>query len=133
MLEELIADFEGTVLPVSHDRTFLDNIVTSTLAFEGDGRIVEYVGGWNDYLRQSPRLRLEREAKSPRAEKIPKTAHEPLDPTRSRKLSFNEQRDLSLPAHIAALETEQQRLQAESESSGSTRHPAIIFAPCWPA
>jgi ATP-binding cassette subfamily F protein uup len=128
LLEELIADFEGTVLLVSHDRTFLDNIVTSTLAFEGDGRIVEYVGGWNDYLRQSPRLRPERGAKPPResergcpasAEKSrPKAANQPLDPGKSRKLSFNEQRELSsLPAHIAALETEQQRLQAESESS----------------
>jgi ATP-binding cassette subfamily F protein uup len=53
LLEELIADFPGTVLLVSHDRTFLDNIVTSTLAFEGEGRVVEYVGGWADYLRQS--------------------------------------------------------------------------------
>ncbi len=53
LLEELIADFPGTVLLVSHDRAFLDNIVTSTLAFEGEGRVVEYVGGWADYLRQS--------------------------------------------------------------------------------
>ena len=52
LLEELIADFPGTVLLVSHDRAFLDNIVTSTLAFEGDGKVVEYVGGWADYLRQ---------------------------------------------------------------------------------
>ena len=52
LLEELLADFHGTVLLVSHDRTFLDNIVTSTLAFEGGGRVVEYVGGWVDYLRQ---------------------------------------------------------------------------------
>ncbi len=55
LLEELIADFPGTVLLVSHDRAFLDNIVTSTLAFEGEGRVVEYVGGWGDYLRQSTR------------------------------------------------------------------------------
>ena len=53
LLEELIADFPGTVLLVSHDRAFLDNIVTSTLAFEGNGRVVEYVGGWGDYLRQT--------------------------------------------------------------------------------
>ncbi len=79
LLEELIADFPGTVLLVSHDRAFLDNIVTSTLAFEGDGRVVEYVGGWGDYLRQreqrlrttqpgdpAQRPRPERGAKSPR-------------------------------------------------------------------
>ncbi len=53
LLEELIADFPGTVLLVSHDRAFLDNIVTSTLAFEGEGKVVEYVGGWEDYLRQT--------------------------------------------------------------------------------
>ena len=64
LLEELIADFPGTVLLVSHDRAFLDNIVTSTLAFEGEGRVVEYVGGWGDYLRQ--KQQRERGAKSPR-------------------------------------------------------------------
>src|SRR5690606_36081266 len=52
LLEELIADFDGTVLLVSHDRVFLDHIVTSTIAFEGQGQVVEYVGGWQDYLRQ---------------------------------------------------------------------------------
>jgi len=52
LLEELVGEFDGTVLLVSHDRVFLDNIVTSTLAFEGDGGVVEYVGGWEDYLRQ---------------------------------------------------------------------------------
>ena len=58
LLEELIADFPGTVLLVSHDRAFLDNIVTSTLAFEGEGRVVESVGGWADYLRhRQQRLR----------------------------------------------------------------------------
>ncbi len=53
LLEELVADFPGTVLLVSHDRVFLDRVVTSTLAFEGHGRVVEYVGGYDDYLRQS--------------------------------------------------------------------------------
>ena len=53
LLEELVGDFDGTVLLVSHDRVFLDRIVTSTLAFEGDGRVTEYVGGYEDYLRQS--------------------------------------------------------------------------------
>jgi ATP-binding cassette subfamily F protein uup len=53
LLEDRIGDFDGTVLLVSHDRVFLDHIVTSTLAFEGGGRVTEYVGGWEDYLRQS--------------------------------------------------------------------------------
>jgi ABC transport system ATP-binding/permease protein len=132
LLEELIADFEGTVLLVSHDRTFLDNIVTSTLAFEGEGRIVEYVGGWGDYLRQRPpslvgsdsddQLRRDR-------------AVARLDRKRAKagKLSFNEQRELSsLPSHIEALESEQQRLRSESESSEfykeSADHIAAVLA-----
>src|SRR6185295_6517125 len=53
LLEERIGGFDGTVLLVSHDRVYLDNLVTSTLAFEGNGRVVEYVGGYDDYLRQS--------------------------------------------------------------------------------
>jgi ABC transport system ATP-binding/permease protein len=119
LLEELVAEFPGTVLLVSHDRTFLDNIVTSTLAFEGGGRVVEYVGGWQDYVRQSARAdkgprprtaqRLASSSKSPGADR---GASPP------RKLSFKEQRELDLlPAHIEALETEQQRLQKESESA----------------
>ncbi len=53
LLEELVGEFSGTVLLVSHDRIFLDHVVTSTLAFEGNGRVTEYVGGWEDYLRQA--------------------------------------------------------------------------------
>src|SRR5205814_6570080 len=60
LLEEVIDDFDGTILLVSHDRVFLEHIVTSTLSFEGEGRVVEYVGGYEDYLRQSERLRPER-------------------------------------------------------------------------
>jgi ABC transport system ATP-binding/permease protein len=128
LLEELIAEFAGTVLLVSHDRTFLDNIVTSTLAFEGDGRVVEYVGGWNDYLRQrqkSAELQFrardaedltgaeEKATDTRRGTKVPRSS---VAVTR-RKLSFNEQRELeALPAHIEALESEQQRLRNESES-----------------
>jgi ATP-binding cassette subfamily F protein uup len=124
LLEELVADFPGTVLLVSHDRAFLDNIVTSTLAFEGEGKVVESVGGWTDYVRQR-RLRPERGAKSPResergrgtarADKSGRPGRQPSD--RSRKLSFNEQREHdALPGRIAALEDEQRRLVAESES-----------------
>jgi ABC transport system ATP-binding/permease protein len=64
LLEELIGAFDGTVLLVSHDRAFLDNIVTSTLAFEGDGKITEYVGGWEDYLRQLAHRSAKREGGS---------------------------------------------------------------------
>lgn len=52
LLEELLLDFDGTLLLVSHDRTFMDNVVTSMLAFEGEGRVREYVGGYTDWIRQ---------------------------------------------------------------------------------
>jgi ATP-binding cassette subfamily F protein uup len=121
LLEELIADFDGTVLLVSHDRAFLDHIVTSTLAFEGSGRVVEYVGGWEDYLRQKGAELQSRVTDSggtgvppssvavgPRGTGVPRS---------SVKLSYNEQRELErLPSHIEALEAEQQRLKHESES-----------------
>jgi ATP-binding cassette subfamily F protein uup len=120
LLEELIAEFEGTVLLVSHDRVFLDHIVTSTLAFEGNGRVTEYVGGWEDYLRQLTRsAALQRRANEPEAAsgrggRPPRSSQS--SGTR-RKLSYNEQRELeSLPAHLEALEVEQQRLRAEVES-----------------
>jgi ABC transport system ATP-binding/permease protein len=124
LLEELVGDFEGTVLMVSHDRVFLDNVVTSTLAFEGGGRVTEYVGGYADYLRQrgdrdsglgarGSRVGSDRRDPSPEP-RVPVASRMPA----AKKLSFNEQRELAtLPAHIEALEAEQQRLKTESESA----------------
>ena len=115
LLEELIADFDGTVLLVSHDRVFVENIVTSTLAFEGGGLVEEYVGGYEDYLRQTsarlqPRARNEKAEAAERAAKAARSG--------GGKLSYKEQRELeALPAHIEALEAEHQRLRQESESA----------------
>jgi ATP-binding cassette subfamily F protein uup len=115
LLEELVADFPGTVLLVSHDRAFLDNIVTSTLAFEGRGRIQEYVGGWQDYLRQS--AAAQGPAIAPKPSPKPPARDGSANKT-ARKLSFKEQREFdALPARIEALEAEQQRLRHESESA----------------
>ncbi len=130
LLEELVGDFAGTVLLVSHDRTFLDHVVTSTLAFEGDGRVTEYVGGWGDYLRQAG----DRPSTGGRDGRAT-TASEPVsDASRApaagavaarRKLSYKEQREYdALPARIEALEAEQQRLRGESESAEFYREPA---------
>jgi ATP-binding cassette subfamily F protein uup len=136
LLEELIGTFDGTVLLVSHDRAFLDNIVTSTFAFEGDGKVVEYVGGWDDYLRQSGYgsvgtrpasapgpARTESSGEARRRASRPATHGDggtgpgESEVATRRKLSYKEQRELeSLPAHIEALEAEQQRLRHESES-----------------
>jgi ATP-binding cassette subfamily F protein uup len=138
LLEELVGAFDGTVLLVSHDRVFLDNLVTSTLAFEGAGRIVEYVGGWADYLRQAPAAvpAATANTRGPTVRRAPSesawdlgdrsarksrsiASSEPAAGTGkpNRKLSYKEQRELeTLPAHIDALEAEQQRLRHESES-----------------
>jgi ABC transport system ATP-binding/permease protein len=117
LLEERIAEFDGTVLLVTHDRTFLDHIVTSTLAFEGSGRVVEYVGGYEDYLRQratsvQSRFRVIPESTPNKAQPQPGRR----EPGR-RKKTFNEEREYAaLPARIEALETEQAQLRAEAGS-----------------
>lgn len=111
LVEEMVAGYGGTLLLVSHDRAFLDNVVTSTLVFEGQGRIEEYVGGYTDSMRQ----RAERADPRPETRK-PADAPEGLRPaarTKARKLSFNEQRELeALPATIERLEAEQMALQS---------------------
>jgi ATP-binding cassette subfamily F protein uup len=113
LLEELIAAFDGTVLLVTHDRTFLDNVVTSTLAFEGEGRVVESVGGYEDYLRQSAAARAS-VAPSRRGRAESPGAGDRSQPAR-RKKSYKEEREYeSLPGLIEGLEEEQRRLQRES-------------------
>jgi ABC transport system ATP-binding/permease protein len=120
LLEEMVADYAGTLLLVSHDRAFLDNVVTSTLVFEGKGRIHEYVGGYSDWLRQrrpSPATKKPA-AKKPAAKATP--ARDPAAPTAAghapltlRKRSYKEQRELdALPEKIQRLEAEQSALQA---------------------
>jgi len=101
LLEELLADFRGTIFLVSHDRDFLNRTVTSTIAFEGKGRIAEYVGGYDDWLRQRP-AEEQAPAKKPREKPVRK---------RERKLSFKEKRELEeLPERIDRLEAEQDEL-----------------------
>ncbi|MEJ2685609.1 MAG: ATP-binding cassette domain-containing protein, partial [Gammaproteobacteria bacterium] len=115
LLEELLTGYEGTLLLVSHDRAFLDNVVTSTLAFEGDGRIGEYVGGYQDWLRQRPAP----QSGSAPAAAPPAPARRPASGGgKSRKLSYKDQRELDgLPARIEALEAEQQSLQARTSEA----------------
>ena len=109
LLEEMVAEYKGTLLLVSHDRAFLDNVVTSTLVFEGNGQINEYVGGYTDWLRQR---RVDAPALTAAASK-PATvaAAEPKPLAKPRRLSYNEQRELKqLPEKIQALEAEQAQL-----------------------
>ncbi|MDR5854039.1 ATP-binding cassette domain-containing protein [Caballeronia sp. LZ062] len=144
LLEELLADYDGTVLLVSHDRAFLDNVVTSVFAAEGGGKWREYVGGFSDWQVQRERSdRIAEEAarqsakEAPR-EEAPKESTAGRNAQRTVKLSFKEQRELeALPARIAELEEEQKRIGAQLEDGSifatdakegarlSERHAAI--------
>ncbi|BCT94090.1 ABC transporter ATP-binding protein [Lysobacter helvus] len=109
LLEELLGDYAGTLLLVSHDRDFLDRVVTSTLVMEGDGKVGEYVGGYTDWLRQRPApasanlaSRLVRD--TPNSERVAAPPPTPA-PAAKRRLSFKEQKELEqLPARIETLE-----------------------------
>ena len=107
LLEDLIADFSGTVLLVSHDRAFLDRVVTSTLVFEGDGIVAEYVGGYADWLAQRKPLEVPQIPPATGGE----IAQPPQRAPSKKKLSYKEQRELDeLPGLIQALETRQTAL-----------------------
>ena len=129
LLEELLAEYEGTLLLVSHDRTFLDNVVTSTLVFEGDGKFGEYAGGYDDwerYQRRIPEAPVE-------AQKRPNTQTKPSPESKQdnngrRKLTYKEQRELeTLPARIEALETEQAELHARMGDGDFYRQPSATI------
>jgi ATP-binding cassette subfamily F protein uup len=161
LLEDLLQSYDGTVFLVSHDRTFLDNVVTSTIAYEGDANWREYEGGVSDWLIQTQRasdiaaaqgkttakpFNYEREqlqkqeqatakvsATSPTSPTSPPPALPPPAsprPSKSRKLSFKEQRELdALPTSIAALEAEQQDItQALADGSLYASDPARAAA-----
>ncbi len=101
LLEELLTDYQGTLLLVSHDRAFLDNVVSSTLVLEGEGRIGEYVGGYTDWLRQRPAPRS-----APTGGKTAAAPTTPMPAAPKVKRSFKEQRELEqLPKRIEQLET----------------------------
>ncbi len=126
LLEELLSEFAGTLLLVSHDRAFLDNVITSCLVFEDQGRIREYVGGYSDWLRQRPAPEPVAVAKpkpepKPAADKPPKTAA-------SGKLGYNERRELErLPARIEELEQRQRDLHTlTADPAFYRREPAAI-------
>ncbi|WP_374674790.1 ATP-binding cassette domain-containing protein [Ideonella sp.] len=116
LLEELLQDYDGTVFLVSHDRRFVDNVVTSTVVAEGEGRWREYEGGITDWQAQAARSAAAAEAARPAAPAAPAAAPAPTAPRSTeprRKLSYKEQRELDeLPARIEALEKEQAELAA---------------------
>jgi len=130
LLEELLAQYDGTLFLVSHDRAFLDNVVTQVIAFEGDGKLMEYVGGYEDWVRVK---KYEAAKGSPRSgvpetvQQMPNKPSSPLPPPlkgekAKARLSFKETRELEeIPQRIAALEHEQEGISAALSSANLYR------------
>ncbi|MDH5212513.1 MAG: ATP-binding cassette domain-containing protein, partial [Betaproteobacteria bacterium] len=118
LLEAALQDYDGTLLLVSHDRAFLDNVVTQTLAAEGDGKWKEYAGGYTDWVRQRPATAAEEKAAAKAAAREKPRA----------KLSYKETRELqALPKEIEALEAEQQALAGKMSAPEYFRQPPEIL------
>jgi ATP-binding cassette subfamily F protein uup len=123
LLEELLLDFQGTILLVSHDRALLDNVVTGTLVLEGEGRVRDYVGGYSDWLRQRDAAAALSPARGPAQTQAPQPAQVQAKPQVRKatpaKLSFKEERELAaLPGRIESLEAEQGQLQTRLADPG---------------
>jgi ATP-binding cassette subfamily F protein uup len=118
LLEELLVEFKGTLLLVSHDRTFIDNIVTSTLVFEAPGKVNEYVGGYQDWLRQRPAVKQATGIKS----------SSPNEKFTKPYVCGRDQRELKeLPDKIAKIEAKISDLQLSFTNPGFyQQHPSVI-------
>jgi len=128
LLLEMLSDFEGTLLVVSHDRDFLDKLVTSVIVVEGDGKIQEYVGGYTDYINQKKEHESRKENKntpskvdvktSPKAP-VNENRQENAAPEKPKKLSYNQKRQLELlPAQIEQMYRDAQKLEDLLSSGG---------------
>ena len=111
LLEEMLSGYKGTLLLISHDRAFMDNVVTSTWVFDGKGGIEEYVGGYQDYLLQRPNQTVVDQKSDVKKAQAKAEANKVVAPSKKVKLSFKDQRELEqLPAEIEKLEAEQSTL-----------------------
>ena len=129
LLEEMLIDYPGTLILVSHDRAFLDNVVTSSLVMEGNGRVGDYVGGYTDWLRQRPIAQRISAAAASSPRLTPQVAPKPAAPAAAepakRKLSYKEQRELDqLPGRIEVLDGEIAALTAQIQDPAFYRQPA---------
>jgi ATP-binding cassette subfamily F protein uup len=128
LLEAQLVEWPGTLLLVSHDRVFLDNVVTSTFVFEGDGRVAEYVGGYHDWLRQRPQP-APISTVQPTAGPQPTRVLPAVTRSGSKRLSYMEQRELdALPARIEALEAEQRAVSAQVAGPDFYKEPPEAIA-----
>ena len=113
LLEELLCEYDGTLLLVSHDRAFLDNVVTSTLVFEGDGVVKEYVGGYEDWLRQRKSMDDQYKLLASATEKS-RVVSPVIVAAPKQRLSYKEQREVeALPKQIEALEQQKQQIEQQ--------------------
>jgi ATP-binding cassette subfamily F protein uup len=121
LLEEVLLEFKGTLLLVSHDRAFMDNVITSTLVLDGTGRVAEYVGSYTETMQQIKNAALKATTPpSPSVKKLVTPAPPaPAQPTSSKKLSYKDQQELdAIPDKMEILETEQMRLTEALSKSG---------------
>jgi ABC transport system ATP-binding/permease protein len=131
LLEDILTEYEGTVLLVSHDRAFLNNIVTSIIAFEGRGNVLEYVGGYDDWLRQGGKW-TEEELPVDIAQEVSRQtgvqkAATSIQASKTKKLSYKLQREFDeLPARIEMLEQTVNRLQAVVGSADFYQQPSAV-------
>jgi ABC transport system ATP-binding/permease protein len=126
LLEERLSEYPGTLLLVSHDREFMDNVITSTLVMEGDGKVGEYVGGYSDWIRQ--RSIDESTQKTPESGSEPSTTPPPPK-KRPKKLSYKLARELEqLPARVEKLEAEIERIGVQMNDPAFYRQPADQIA-----
>jgi ATP-binding cassette subfamily F protein uup len=134
LLEALLVDWPGTLLLVSHDRAFIDNVVTSTLVFEGvagsgqgAGEVKEYVGGYEDWLRQRPEP-VNPRTLEPTNSRTPEPSHPRTTDPGAKKLTYREREELEqLPSRIEALEREQQALADKIHGADFYKEPADVI------
>lgn len=125
LLEDILMDYDGTVLLVSHDRAFLNNIVTSVIAFEGRGQVLEYVGGYDDWLRQGGRWTDDSPVPETPAVVEPKPVKVEPERAKTKKLSYKLQREFEqLPQQIEKLEQDLAALQAQAGQANFYSGPA---------
>ncbi|MBX7123861.1 MAG: ATP-binding cassette domain-containing protein [Opitutaceae bacterium] len=128
LLEDLLVEYQGTLLVVSHDRDFLDNVVSSTMVFEGEGRIGEYVGGYSDWLKEKEKAAAAVALKASKATSVAAPVSKGVA-AKARKLGSKEQKELEgLPALIEKIEAEQHELSVKLADPSFYQQPGAVVA-----
>jgi len=118
-LQEMLADYKGTIILVSHDRDFIDRVVTSTIVLEGDGSVVEYAGGYTDYISQKKMSEKTAVEENKKQNKMIFQNNDKSQNKASNRMSYNEKRELELlPDRIAKLEKKNSELNLKLSNTG---------------